>query len=525
MPIYNELYCRNDVEPVLAAHECGASYMAAHYGQQSQTIGVCVATTGPGATNMLTGVATAHAEGLPLLAVTGQCHQDTVGMRAYQESTGFGRTVDTVELYKPVTKASGMMQSGVHLARTLSSWIPLARSGRPGPVHIAVPINVWGQDIPDSEAMRLLSLAILPPRLPWPSSAEISNLMARIARSRQPLLLLGRGVANARAGGMAHHLAERLGVPIITTTRGRGAISSNSALNLGQVGMTSNPHTLGWLADAGVDLVIAVGTSLSPASLGPAFPPAMRQTMSLVAVNLDETECRSAWLPETVIHSDAAEFFSAMLEQPALPLTLPRKPPELPSRHEVTDKAEPRAGRLHPLQVIRAINDLTPEGSLIIPDAGSHWVWCMRYLFSAVPHSILTGRALGGMGQAIAGTVGAALARPTRRVVCITGDGCFLMHGLELTAAARHAPNAVFIVFNDQSLNRVYHAQKTDFGGKVISSTYPDYGFGAIGAALGVKSVRVTTPDDFGRAYRSAIQGDQCALIECMIDQDAGLPK
>lgn len=524
MPIYNELYGRNDVKPILTAHECGASYMAMHYGQQSKTLSVCIATTGPGSTNLLTGVATAYAEGLPLLAVTGQCHQNATGMRAYQESLGFGRTIDTVALYRPVTKESGLMQSGVHLARTLASWTPHARSGRPGPVHISVPINVWTEEVPDDEAERLLALAAQPPCQPTPSPVAMEALTVRIAQARQPLLLLGRGVANADAGQMALAFAERFGLPVVTTTRGRGAVPNDAPLNLGQIGMISNPHALQWLANANVDLVIAVGTSLSAPSLGPALP-AMRRVQRVIAVNLDETECRSILLPESVIHSDAARFFETALSL-RTPSPLPaRAAPDLPHRHDVTDRVEPRPGFLHPLQVIRAINDLTPPGSLIVPDAGSHWVWSMRYLFNRTPHGVLTGRALGGMGQGIAGAVGAALAEPERKVVSITGDGCFLMHGMELTVAAQHAPNTVFVVFNDMSLNRVYHAQQTDFSGKVISSTFPDYRFREIGSALGVKATRVSDVDSFTQAYRSAMQDGQCALIECMIDQDAGLPQ
>jgi acetolactate synthase I/II/III large subunit len=524
MPIYNELYGRNDVKPILTAHEGGASYMAMHYGHESNTLGVCVATTGPGSTNLLTGVATAYAEGLPLLAITGQCHQDATGLRAYQESTGFGRTIDTAALYKPITKASGLMQSGPHLARTLASWLPLARSGRPGPVHISVPINVWSEDVPDGEAERLLALTAQAPYRPAPSPGVMGALAAQINRARQPLLLLGRGVANARAGEQALAFAARFGLPVVTTTRGRGAIPNSAPLNLGQIGMTSNPHTLQWLASAGVDLVIAVGTSLSAPSLGPALP-AMRQIPQVIAVNLDETECRSVLPPDRIIHADAGEFFEAGLSQHLALRSSVRAAPELPARHDVTDTAEPRPGFLHPLQVIRIINDLTPPGSLIIPDAGSHWVWSMRYLFNQTPNGVLTGRAMGGMGQGIAGAVGAALADRDRRVVCVTGDGCFLMHGMELAVAAQHAPNAVFVLFNDQSLNRVYHAQKKDFSGKVISSTFPDYHFRDVGCALGVKAVRVRNAGEFSQAYRSAMQGEQAVLIECMIDQDAGLPQ
>ena len=526
MPIYNELHDRSDIKPILTAHECGASYMAMHYGHASQTIGVCVATTGPGATNLLTGVATAFAEGHPLLAITGQCHQDTIGMRAYQESTGFGRTVDTVALYKSVTKESGLMQSGVHLARTLAAWIPLARSGRRGPVHISVPINVWDQEVPDAEAERLLALAAQTPWRPAPSPADIGGLMHRIARSRQPLLLLGRGVANACAGELALAFAERFGVPIVTTTRGRGAVPSNAIANLGQIGMTSNPHTLQWLAGAGVDLVVAVGTSLSPSSLGAGFTPELRQGMSLVSVNLDETECRSAWLPESVIHSGAAEFFAAMLDFPPPSRLPPRRLPEPGSRHEVTDRAEPqrRTGCIRS-RSSGSSTILRPTARSSFPTRGATGSGRCAICSTGRAHGVLTGRALGGMGQAIAGAVGAALADPKRRVVCITGDGCFLMHGMELTAAAQHAPNAVFVVFNDQSLNRVYHAQKNDFDGKMISSTYPEYHFCDIGSALGVKAVRVSNTDEFSRAYRSAMQGSRCVLIECMIDQDAGLPQ
>lgn len=526
MPLYDALHDRDDVTPILTSHECGAAHMALHYGQASQSLGVCVATTGPGASNLLTGVATAFAEGAPLLAITGQSAQDQFGLRAYQESTGFGRTIDSVAMFRPVTKESGLMQSGPHLARTLASWIPRARSGRCGPVHISVPMNVWREAIPEAEAEALLALACQPPRSAAPSAADLDALFARIAAARQPVLLLGRGVASARAGDPAAAFAAAAGLPVITTTRGRGAIPSRLPANLGQIGMTSNPHTVQWFANAGVDLVIAVGTSLSPSSIGPRLSPAARRGARVIAVNVDESECRSVWLPDSVIEADAAAFFAAALERTAdLRRLPPRALPRPAGRDAVSDVFEPRPGVLHPLQVIAALNDISPADAIFLPDAGCHWVWSMRYLVNRAANGLLTGRALGGMGQAIAGAVGVALAHPERPVVCLTGDGCFLMHGMELAVAARHAPNAIFILFNDLSLNRVYHAQQTDFGGKVISSTFPDHRFCDIASALGAAAVRVCDADAFGRAYRRALDSGRCTLIECMIDREAGLPQ
>jgi acetolactate synthase-1/2/3 large subunit len=519
MSIYNELHDRGRPEPVLCAHETGAAFAATGWAQVRGTVGVCCATTGPGALNLMTGVATAYSEGIPLLVLTGQSPLAAFGTRAYQESTSFARGVDTVAAFAPITKSSSLAVNGNHLVRLLASGFSTARDGRAGPVHISVPRDLWDQPLTLPHLDRLRRRIVEGQHLPCPSAGELHALEKELANATAPVILAGRGVASSRAGDAIVRFARARNIPIVTTVRGKGAVPATTPLVVGHVGAGEDPALPAWWARTQPDLVLAVGTSLSAMSLGglAGFPAPGR----VISVNVDAGETGILWPTDKLLLGDAAAVFSALTSSAAETTTpLPRT--EL---FTATPAPEPDAVSsdasydeyMHPGEALAAVRDALPADARVLPDSGSHWIWAMQTFRAAYSNAILPGRSLGGMGQGIAAAIGAKLAAPDRPVVSVTGDGSFLMHGGEVATAVNHGIPVLWVVVNDAALGRIRSAQIQDFDGRIISTEYHEMDFAVVAAGLGLWSRRVEKLDEIPAAVCDALAADRPALLDLRV--------
>ncbi|WP_405940059.1 thiamine pyrophosphate-binding protein [Streptomyces sp. NBC_00726] len=517
MSIYNELHDRGHPEAVLCAHETGAAFAATGWAQVRGTVGVCCATTGPGALNLMTGVATAYSEGIPLLVLTGQSPLGAFGTRAYQESTSFARGVDTVAAFAPVTKSSSLAVSGDHLVRLLVSGLALARDGRAGPVHISVPRDLWDQPLTLPHLDRLRARVVEDRRLPSPSAGELHALEQELADANAPVILAGRGVASARAGDEVVRFAQARNIPIVTTVRGKGALPATVPLVLGHVGAGEDPALPAWWARTQPDLVLAVGTSLSGMSLGGlAGLPAPGRVIS---VNVDTEETGILWPADKVLPGDAAAVFGTLAES-AEKTTAPPLRTELLPRTPQPDAAGSDASydeHMHPGEALAAVRDALPAEARVLPDSGSHWIWSMRIFRAAYSNAILPGRSLGGMGQGIAAAIGAKAADPDRPVVSVTGDGSFLMHGGEVATAVNHHIPVLWVVVNDAALGRIRSAQIQDFDGRIISTEFHEMDFAEVAAGLGLWSRRVEKLDEIPAAVHDALASGRPALLDLRV--------
>ncbi|MDT7783842.1 MAG: acetolactate synthase large subunit [Pseudonocardiales bacterium] len=519
MSVYNELHDRGHPESVLCAHETGAAFAATGWAQVRGTVGVCCATTGPGALNLMTGVATAYSEGIPLLVLTGQSRLAAFGTRAYQESTSFARGVDTVAAFAPITKSSSLAVSGNHLVRLLVSGLSEARDGRAGPVHISVPMEVWDEPVTLPHLERMHTRVVEDRHRPCPSSGELDALEKELAGASAPVILTGRGVASSRAGNEIVRFARARNIPVVTTVRGKGAVPANTPQVLGHVGAGEDPALPAWWARTQPDLVLAVGTSLSAMSLGglARFPAPGR----VVSVNVDAGETGIVWPADKLLVGDAAVVFDALTSSaPETTTPLPRTEPftatSAPEQDAVTSDSS-YDEHMHPGEALTAVRDALPDDARVLPDSGSHWIWAMQIFRATYSNAILPGRSLGGMGQGIAAAIGAKLADPDRPVVSVTGDGSFLMHAGEVATAVNHGIPVLWVVVNDAALGRIRTAQVQDFDGRIISTEFHEMDFAAVAAGLGLWSRRVEKVDEIPAAVSDALASGRPALLDLRV--------
>lgn len=522
MPLYNELYDRGYPRMILSAHETGAAFMALDWAHLQGKIGVCCGTTGPGALNLMTGVATAYTESIPLLVVTGQVPLQSFATRAYQESNPDRRGVDTIAAFRPITKRSGLATSGDHLVRMLSSWLSIAQQGRPGPVHISVPWTVWNKVLDLPEPDRWLAGATAPPARPVPSPEDLRKVACALQTAANPVMLVGRGVACSRAGLEALTCATAWNLPLVTTARGKGAVPSRPPRTLGHIGPGGAPETVQWLSEEPIDLLLAVGTSLGPMAIG-SLATAMAPPQRTLSINIDPEERGALWPADHVLLGDAAVTLRSLtdLAEPCAARRPLPAPVRLPTAQDFPASQE---DGLHPGAALATVRDALPEEAVILPDSGNHWLWSMRLLQPRFPNAILPGRSLGAMGQAIAGAIGAKLAWPDRPVIAITGDGSFLMHGAEVVAARNCGARVLWIVMNDHALGRIYSAQLRDFGGRVMATELPDVDFGTVAQGYGLWSRRITNLDDIEPAIKAGLTQEGPALIELIVSRSVMPP-
>lgn len=523
IPLYNAIYDEGYPEAILASHETGAAFMAIASAQLSGTLGVCCGTTGPGATNLLTGVATAFTEGIPLLVITGQTPLSSFGTRAYQESSGIGRTVDTVALFRLVTKHSALVVSPAHFIRTLSSWLPVALADRPGPIHLSVPWDIWDQEINEQSVAWDIECATRKPLPRAPTHEDLLRVIEILSTACSPSLLLGRGVATSRAGEAALECATHWGARVFTTTRAKGVVPTSHPNVVGHIGPAASSLAAHSFKAEPPDVLLAVGTSLGPMALG-SLAGQVQKPPIIIQVNVDPSDPGIVWKPTYTICSDALTFFSALAK-----VGLPTKPRPLTSvvlsqPSSIDSGSASFSDGLHPLDVFEALRRCLPSDAIVLPDSGSHWLWAVHTLDIHSPNSFFAGRCLGAMGQATAGVVGAKLACPERPVIAITGDGSFLMHGSEMAVAARLNLPVIWIVINNRSHHRIYSAQQLDFGGRVISTTLQDINFTKIAEAFGGYGMKVQSIAELEDSLNRASSLTSPTLIEIPVTRDVSPP-
>ncbi|GAB7080470.1 acetolactate synthase large subunit [Megalodesulfovibrio paquesii] len=486
LPLYDALaadwHTRGRIRHVLARHEQGAGFIAQGMARVSGRPGVALATSGPGAMNLLTAVADAKLDSIPLVCITGQVPRGCIGADAFQE-------VDTYGLSIPITKHNYLVRSVEELFRVIPEAFRIAASGRPGPVLIDVPKDVqtavcsfdaWPE--PGQPE---------PPRQPDPET--LRRAAACINAARRPVLYLGGGVVAAGAGEAARALAERAGIPAAMTLLGLGALPSRHPLALGLLGMHAARSTNLLLEEA--DLLIALGARFDDRATGKlaAFCP----DAALVHVDIDPAELHKLRRAHVGLAADVRLTLEALL-----PLVEPRVRREWRDRVEAC-KAE-HGLRLpgeddirRPYGLIRAVAELAGPDAVVVTDVGKHQMWTAQAHPYLAPRQWLTSGGLGTMGFGLPSAIGAALAAPDRRVVCFSGDGSLQMNIQELATAAEQQLHITVVVLDNTSLGLVRQQQQLFYTRPGFASEYSlQVDFPALARAMGVRAWDLAGSDD-----------------------------
>lgn len=504
--IYDALYKNSDrIHHILTAHEQGAAHAADGYARSTGRVGVCLATSGPGATNLVTGIATAYMDSIPMVAITGNVGTSLIGRDSFQEVYIAGITM-------PITKHNFVVRHVEELADTVREAFRIAQSGRPGPVLIDIPKDVTGAEcefLPKGKVEVHETYDI--------SEEQLKTVAEMLDKAERPFIYYGGGVELSDAGEALLALMRKAEVPSAHTMMAIGCVPDDDPLSLGMIGMHGTVSA-DWAVERS-DLLLCIGARFSDrvATNTGHFAPGAR----IIHVDIDAAEINKNIDTTCSVVSDAKTFLEKVL-----PYVKENKHTAWLTqiaewRKKLDYRAKDDESVIHPHQLLRTVTEETPEDTIIATDVGQHQLWSAQYNGRRHPRQFLTSGGLGTMGFGYGAAVGAQIAFPGRTVVHITGDGSFHMNLNEICTAVSYKLPIITIIMNNRVLGNVRQWQTMFYGGR-YSQTDPhrktDYV--KLADAFGAVGYRATNIAELREALRKAQQSEGPVLIDCQIDKD-----
>ena len=502
--VYDALYKHPEIRHILTSHEQGASHAADGYARATGKVGVCMATSGPGATNLVTGIATAYMDSVPMVAITANVTTSLLGKDSFQE-------VDIAGITMPITKYSTIVKDVKKLAETIRRAFAIARSGRPGPVLVDVTKDVTAAlcEYEPTEPERFLEREHLL------SEGELDNAVKMISKAKRPMLFVGGGAAISGAEEEVRALAHRIHAPVCDSLMGKGVFPGTDELYTGMLGMHGTKA-----ANLGIglcDLLIAIGVRFSDRDVG--SPKTFAKQAKILQIDIDPAEINKNVLVNASVTGDVKEVLQAIL-----PKIREKKSASWLAEIETKKKiANDRVNRrsLNGPFIVSEIDRVTKGDAVICTEVGQHQMWAAQYFRYTKPRTFITSGGLGTMGYGLGAALGAKSGCPDKTVINVAGDGCFRMNLHELATVSRYNIPMIEVVINNRVLGMVRQWQNFFYGQRYSHTVFDDAAdFVKVAEALGVSAVRVTKPDEFAPALEKAIKSKKPALIECVIDPD-----
>lgn len=503
--VYDALYRYSDkIKHVLTSHEQGASHAADGYARATGKVGVCLATSGPGATNLVTGIATACMDSVPVVAITCNVGTALLGKDSFQE-------VDIAGIVMPVTKHSYIVKDVTKLADTIRKAFIIAKSGRPGPVLVDVPKDVTAAKC---EYIRHTITAV-EPKVDTIRPKDVDTAAQMIAAAKKPFIFVGGGAVIADASEEVRALAHKIQAPVCDSLMGKGAFSGEDELYTGPVGMhgtkTSN------YAMCECDLLITLGARFSDRVTGDTktFAPKAK----ILQIDVDAAEINKNIAVDASVIGDLREVLKLLL------VKIPEKRHDEWVQHIQDMKAKYPLNYDHSQltgpYVIQKLYELTGGDAIVSTDVGQHQMWAAQYFKFKEPRTFLTSGGLGTMGYGLGAAIGAKMGCPDKTVVNIAGDGCFRMNMNEIATAARYQIPIVQVVVNNHVLGMVRQWQNLFYNQHYSQTILDDaVDFVKLAQALGAEGIRVTTKEEFADAFAKAVKMQRPVVLDCQIDQD-----
>ena len=512
LPMYDE-FARCDIRHILVRHEQSAAHMADGFGRVSRKPGVCFATSGPGATNILTGIATAQADSAPMVAVTGQVPVKMIGRDAFQES-------DIMGMANPVLKYAFQPRTAAEIPDAVAKSFFIAETGRPGPVLIDVP-----KDVQEGKAEMVFPDEFgIQGYHPWtdPDIVNVEKAIDTILHSEKPVILAGGGTVISSAFAELQAVAETLMLPVLTTFKGKGAFPENHPLSLGPIGMHGHAEANRIMTEA--DCVLAIGTRFSDRSVG-TFE-AFEKRLKIIHIDVDPAEINKNQKTHVAVVGDVRASLRIMVK--LLLRRAVKKTDESPwIKHVKETKAYWKENlKIHPgemgaAKILRKLRHLLPPEAIVTTEVGQHQMWASLFYDVIQPGTFFSSTGLGTMGWGFPAAIGAKVARPDVPVVDIAGDGSFSMTENSLaTAVLEDIPVIVFIL-NNFTLGMVAQWQRTFYNRRMIGvdqGRCPDYV--KLAESYGAQGIRAQSMDELDGAIRAALSSDVATVIDIPIDPE-----
>ncbi len=513
--IYDELYKNSDrIRHILTAHEQGATHAADGYARASGTVGVVMATSGPGCTNMVTGIATAYMDSVPLVAITCNVAQSLLGKDSFQE-------VDITGITMSITKHNYIVRDVNSLAGIMREAFDIARCGRPGPVLIDIPKDVTAalaeyEPLAVSSCARSEAVKRCASKVPVPTEAEMDRAAKLLSSAKRPFFYVGGGVVISDASRELVALAERLNAPVAVSLMGKTAIPARHELCTGMIGMhgTKASNT----AANQCDLLVAIGARFSDRVISD--PSKFARESKILQIDIDPAEINKNVRTEACLNGNIREILAGLAARV-----------EARGRDAWNDKVDEwkthlpsmysKKTPLHPKFVLETVHSRVGDDAIVSTEVGQHQMWVAQFYPFAKPRTFLTSGGLGTMGYGTGAAIGAQVACPGKRVVHVAGDGSFRMNLNELATISHYKLPIIIIVANNGTLGMVRQWQKLFYDKRYSETTLdrpPD--FVKLADAFAVRGFRATSEDEFAAAFDEALASGEPALIDCYMDID-----
>ncbi len=503
--VYDELYRYQDkLRHVLTSHEQGASHAADGYARATGRVGVCMATSGPGATNLVTGIATAYMDSVPMVAITCNVTLPLLGKDSFQE-------VDIAGVTMPVTKHSFIVKDVNDLADAVRRAFKIAQTGRPGPVLVDIPKDITAavtEFTPQTPELIQRKTDTI-------RESDIEDVLQAIRRSEKPMIFVGGGNILSEDSAELREFVKKVDAPVTDTLMGKGAFDGTDEYYTGMLGMHGTKTAN--LSVTECDLLIALGVRFSDRVTGNAKK--FAYNAKIIHIDIDAAEINKNIQVDYSIVGDLKsilEILNKKLEnqyhKPWIDKVLARKA-ALPMRYRDDVLTGP--------YIIERINELTGGDAIISTDVGQHQMWAAQYFQYKTPHTFLTSGGMGTMGYGLGASIGAKVGRPDKHVFNIAGDGCFRMNMNELATASRYNIPIIQVIFDNHALGMVRQWQTLFYGKRYSNTILEDkVDYVKVSEALGAKAYQITKREEVDEVIKTAMESEEPVVINCVLDQD-----
>lgn len=522
------LFNSGKIKPIVTKHEEGAAFMADGYARVSGKLGVCFSTAGPGATNLITGIATAHGDSIPVCALTGQVATSVFGKGAIQESGP--EAIDIVNIFANFTKYSDMLGTKQRALYMVEKAFRVALSYPSGPVHLSLPADVMKQTLRESKFHTYeINKRIF-------DREGVKSISQKLITAKKPVIIAGWGVVLSRGAPELLELAELLDIPVATSPKAKGVFPESHPLSLGVTGFAGSPVAKEYIIESEVDLLLAIGTSFNE-TMTSGWDERLCPSKHLIHIDVDCEKIGKNYMASIGLIGDAKtvlkELSFAVKRECGAPNVnesclgrnnFRKKIKKLKQKH--ADKiAKPiNNNRLYnPLCLIKDVQKNFPSNTIYFADMGNNMAWAIRHMVIDKPYSFFVCMGFSSMGYAVAAPVGAKLASPDQPVVALVGDGSFLMNGFEVATAVNYNIPVIWVVFNNAMLGMVYHGRKL-FKEPIpegIPSRFNRVDFVKVAEGLGAQGIRIDKPGSITpKLVKEILASGKPTVLDVWIDEE-----